>query len=102
MALAFETSKPIPSDTPSPARLHLLIFPNMSTSWGPSIQIYEPVGTIFIQTTTGFMSHEASSLSTEESVPVWEKGGPLADWPERSKSCWVRTSWYFGIVLTRR
>jgi hypothetical protein len=34
-----------PSDTPPPARSHLLI-------WEPNIQIYEPTGTILTQTTT--------------------------------------------------
>lgn len=33
-------------------RPHLLSLPNRTISWGPSIQTSEPVGDIFIQTTT--------------------------------------------------
>jgi hypothetical protein len=36
----FETSKPIPKDTLTPTRPHLLILSNSATSWRPSIQLY--------------------------------------------------------------
>lgn len=46
----FETSKPIPSDSPPSTRSHLLIFPKQFHQLGPSIKIYEPMEGILIQT----------------------------------------------------
>lgn len=47
-----ETFKPTPNDL-FLVRPHLLSTTHLSTiSWGPSIQTSEPVGDIFIQTTT--------------------------------------------------
>ena len=43
------TSKTIPSDIPPPARPQV---PKQFHQQGPSIQIYDPMGTILIQTTT--------------------------------------------------
>jgi len=65
LAWAFETSKPTPNDTLLHTRPHLLIlliisnndnpgFQIATVPGGPSIQIYEPVETIFIQTTNFF------------------------------------------------
>ena len=75
MAWAFETSKPTPSDTPPPTRLHIppqpsqtvpptidqvfsnkttytsLAFPNSSTNYRSTIQTYELMAAIAIQTT---------------------------------------------------
>lgn len=47
---ALETLKTVHSDTPPN------FFPNSSTNWGPSPQIYEPLEPILIQTTERLLS----------------------------------------------
>ena len=48
----FEASKLIPSDIPPPTMPHFLILHEQPTNCGLSTQIYEPIGAIFIHTTT--------------------------------------------------
>lgn len=48
----FEITKPTLSDICPPTRTHFLILPKQLINWGLSTQIYEPLGTILIQTTT--------------------------------------------------
>lgn len=51
MAQTFESSKPIPSDSPPLTRLYRIL-PKQFTIWEPNIQIREPMEAILIQTTT--------------------------------------------------
>jgi hypothetical protein len=66
VALALETSKFTPSDTLSSTRSYLLILPiRLFISQEPSISIYDPMGAILIQTTTGKLLsvHSGSPLN---------------------------------------
>ena len=52
---SFETSNPIPCDTPLPTKLSCPILPQTLPPIGEHVLKCEPLGTILIQTTTQFM-----------------------------------------------
>jgi hypothetical protein len=63
--MAFQTSKPMPSDKPPPIRPYFLKLPKPFYELGPRIQIYELMGALLTQTITtlGFLHLYGSFLN---------------------------------------
>ena len=53
--LGFWNFKGNPSDTPSPIKSHFLILPKWSANWEPNMQVKEPMRSILVQITTGWI-----------------------------------------------
>ena len=66
---AFETPKPTSNDTPPPARPHLLILPKQFHHREPNIPIYQPIGTILIQSTTNLFIIVTQRAEQDEHLP---------------------------------
>lgn len=62
-AWAFQSSKPSPSDTPPPVRLHHLILPKQLANWKPNTQIYKPMGPF------SFKTPHSASTRTQVRLP---------------------------------
>lgn len=55
----------------TPPVTHLLFFPNSSTNGEPTIQIYELMGTVLIQT---IIAYNSTSRGSDTFLPLWALG----------------------------
>lgn len=82
----FEASKPTPGDTSPLTRPHLLNFSKWSNNLGPSIHIYEPIGTVLIQNPSFF---QGSGITVEDVTSMVNEFKETVYWSQ-SGSCFHR------------